>query len=142
MANTSGKLKPKSRRDVAYYKQRQKNLIFTELTAFFAEEAARRGISKKDLAEALSKDPAQITRWLSGPTNFELDTLTEILLALDAELEHRVVRFADKPSPNYVHPIISRIVSGKVPQPKPKGSLQLKTQTASSTPLNALVSSN
>lgn len=143
MANTSDKLKPKSRRDVAYYKQRQKNLIFAELAAFFAEEAERRGISKKDLAEALSKDPAQITRWLSGPSNFELDTLTEILLALDAEMEHRIVRFGDKPTPNYVHPIIARIVSSKLASsPKPLGGLKLKPQTASSSPVRALVSSN
>jgi len=130
MANTSNKLKPKSRREIAYYKQRQRNLQQTELAAFFAEEAEQRGITKKDLADVLGKDPAQITRWLSAPTNLETDTITEILLALDAEMERRIVRFSEKPRPNYVHPLIASIFD--------------QTQfasTKSSTPINATTAS-
>jgi hypothetical protein len=107
MANTS-KNKPASRRDVAYFRQRQKNRVFTELVSFFAQEAERSGMTKKELAELLAKDPAQITRWLSAPSNFELDTLSDILLALGAEMDHRIVRFADRAKPNYVHPMIIR----------------------------------
>src|ERR1700738_617125 len=95
MANTS-KLNPMKRRDVAYYRQRQKNRVFTALVEFFAQEAERRGVTKKQLAESLSKDPSQITRWLSAPSNFEIDTLSDILLALDAEMDHRIVRFSDR----------------------------------------------
>ena len=95
------------RRDVSYYRQRQKNRVFTELVQFFAQEAERRGITKKDLAAALGKDPAQITRWLSAPANFELDTLSDLLLALDAEMDHKIVRFEDRPKPNYAHPLIA-----------------------------------
>jgi hypothetical protein len=105
MANIS-KNKP-SRRDVACYRQRQKNRVFTELVSFFAEEAERSGMTKKDLADLLEKDPAQITRWLSAPSNFELDTLSDILLALDAEMDHRIVRFSDRTKPNYAHPLIA-----------------------------------
>lgn len=96
------------RRDVAYYRQRQKNRVFTSLVEFFAQEAERRGVTKKQLAETLSKDPAQITRWLSAPSNFELDTLSDLLLALDAEMDHRIVRFCDRAKPNYAHPLIAR----------------------------------
>lgn len=48
-------------------------------------------------AAALEKDPAQITRWLSAPSNFELDTLSDILLALGAEMEHRIVAIEERP---------------------------------------------
>jgi transcriptional regulator with XRE-family HTH domain len=106
MANTS-KLNPMKRRDVAYYRQRQKNRVFTSLVELFAQEAASRGVTKKQLAEALSKDPSQITRWLSAPSNFELDTLSDLLLALDAEMDCRIVRFSDRLKPNYAHPLIS-----------------------------------
>lgn len=95
------------RRDLAYYRQRQKNRVFTSLVEFFAKEAERRGVTKKQLAEALSKDPSQITRWLSAPSNFELDTLSDILLALDAEMDTRIVRFADRAKPNYAHPLVA-----------------------------------
>src|SRR4030088_13023 len=105
MENTS-KLNPMKRRDVAYYRQRQKNNVFTALVEFFAEEAQRRGVTKKQLAETLSKNPSQITRWLSAPSNFELDTLSDLLLVLDAEMDYRIVRFADRLKPNYVHPLM------------------------------------
>ncbi|WP_143099558.1 helix-turn-helix domain-containing protein [Bradyrhizobium sp. cf659] len=109
MVNTS-KLNPMKRRDVAYYRQRQKNRVFTALVEFFAQEAERRGITKKQLAESLSKDPSQVTRWLSSPSNFELDTLSDLLLALDAELDHRIVRFSDRARPNYAHPLVAQTV--------------------------------
>lgn len=105
MENTL-KLDPMKRRDRAYYRQRQKNHVFMELVQFFADEAERRGITKKDLAEAVARDPAQITRWLSAPSNFELDTLSDILLALGAEMDHRIVRFSDRAKPNEIHPLL------------------------------------
>jgi hypothetical protein len=137
MENTS-KLNPMKRRDIAYYKQRQKNEVFTALVEFFAQEAERRGVTKKDLAQTLSKNPSQITRWLSAPSNFELDTLSEILLALDAEMEHRIVRFADRPKPNFVHPLIARVIAANtaavVQQPPttdgPTGPIKFKQPTA------------
>lgn len=67
-----------------------------ELMRFFAEEAERRGLTKRELAAALDKDTAQITRWLAAPSNFELDTLSDILLALGTEMEHRIVRIEDR----------------------------------------------
>lgn len=63
---------------------------------FFAEEAERRGITKRELVAALDKDPAQITRWLSAPSNSELNTRSDILLVLGAEMEHRIVRIEDR----------------------------------------------
>jgi transcriptional regulator with XRE-family HTH domain len=126
MENIS-KTNPMRRRDVAYYRQRQKNRVFTELVQFFAEEAERRGVTKKDLAAALSKDPSQITRWLSAPSNFELDTLSDLLLALDAEMDHRIVRFADRPKQNYKHPLIAMHVGGAQTAPSVTSASRVKT---------------
>lgn len=35
-----------------------------------------RGLSKKQLAEAIGKRPSEITRWLSGEHNFTISTLS------------------------------------------------------------------
>jgi hypothetical protein len=129
MANTS-KLNPMKRRDVAYYRQRQKNRVFTQLVEFFAEEAERRGITKKELAEAIAKDPAQITRWFSAPSNFEMDTLSDILLALGAEMDHKIVRFADRAKPNYAHPLVAKVISAPAP-PSTRAPIQVRVQTRS-----------
>lgn len=115
MENTSSKLTPRKKRDVAYYRQRQRNRVFTEIVSFLADEMQKRGITKKDLAVALGKDPAQITRLFSAPSNFELDTLSDILLALDAEMDHRIVRFKDRPAINDAHPAVAPYV-GAVPR--------------------------
>jgi hypothetical protein len=96
MGNTSSENRPLKRRDIAYYRQRQKNRVFTALAAFFADEARQGNVTKKELAIRLGRDPAQITRWLSAPSNFELDTLSDILLAMGAEMDHEIVRFQDR----------------------------------------------
>lgn len=98
-------------RDVFYYRKRLKNRIFMRLALFFSEENERTGITKKDIARRLKKDPAQISRWLSGPSNLTLETLSDLLLALDAEADPPlIVRFRDRPKPNYAHPLIASIM--------------------------------
>jgi ribosome-binding protein aMBF1 (putative translation factor) len=51
-----------------------------------------KGWKKKDLAEALNKQPSEITKWLSGTHNFTSDTLWDIEDVLDIEL----ISLADK----------------------------------------------
>jgi hypothetical protein len=91
MENTSKNPKPIPRRDRAYYRRRNQNRLHAALATFFAEEAAAGRITKKQLAELLEKNPAQITRWLTEPTNYEADTVSDLLLAMKAEKYHRVV---------------------------------------------------
>lgn len=122
MENTLN-LDPKSDRDVFYYRQRHKNRVFQSLVAFFATEAERRGLTKKDLAERLKRDPAQITRWLSSPSNLTLDTISDILLSLDAEMDHTISRFEDRPNPNYMHEFYKQITETIVNPTRPPKKL-------------------
>jgi transcriptional regulator with XRE-family HTH domain len=46
----------------------------------------KKGLSKKQLAEKLSKRPSEISKWLSGTHNFTSDTLYEIQHLLDIVL--------------------------------------------------------
>jgi hypothetical protein len=117
VADTSN-LTPKRERDIHYYRQRFKNRVFEKLVSFFLKEAEGRGITRKDVAMLLRKDPAQVSRWLSSPGNLPLDTISDLLLALDAEVEPiSIVRFADKKAPNYAHPMIDRIIGRQVLPP-------------------------
>ena len=105
------KTEVKRGRDIFYYRKRFKNRIFARLASFFAEEAEKTGITKKDIARRLEKDPAQISRWLSGPSNLTLETISDLLLALDAEADPPpIVRFKDRPQPNYAHHLIASII--------------------------------
>jgi hypothetical protein len=94
-----------SPRDIAYYRRRHQIKVFAELAKFFANEAENGRTTRKEIATLLGKDPAQITRWLSSPSNLESDTISDLLLAMGAEMDHRVVRFVDRPTANYAHPL-------------------------------------
>ncbi len=113
MENTSG-TKQIRERDIHYYRRRLKNRVYEQLVDFFVSEVDKSHITKKDIAERLRREPSQITRWLSAPANLTLDTISDLLLALDAELDMKVVKFQDRPAQNYVPALIERII-GKTP---------------------------
>jgi transcriptional regulator with XRE-family HTH domain len=122
MADTS-KTEVKRLRDIHYFRQRFRNRVFGRLAAFFAEEAERSGVTRKDIASRLGRDPSQITRWLSQPSNLTIETISDLLLALDAEPEPpEIVRFSERVAPNYAHPLIARVMGvegGNRPSPEP-----------------------
>lgn len=51
-----------------------------------ADALKERGLSKKEFAEMMGKDKAEVTRWLSGTHNFTLKTLCKISCVLDIDL--------------------------------------------------------
>lgn len=114
---TISKTAPKASRDIHYYRQRLKNRVFGTLVSFFAEEAERRGLTKRDIAASLGKDPAIITRIFREPANLTLETISDVLLAMGAEPEPpKIVRFEDRATPNDMHPLMAKIM-GQLPAP-------------------------
>jgi hypothetical protein len=93
-----------TRNAIAYFQQRQRNRVFQEVLRHFAKCVDEKQISKKAIAEKLGKDPSQITRWFAAPTNWTLDTISDLLLAMDAEMDFTVVPFAERRASNYFHP--------------------------------------
>jgi len=94
----------------AYYRQRLKNRVYEKLVSFLSEQCNSRKITKKDLAFILDRDPSSISRWLRAPSNLTLDTISDLLLAVDAEPEPMGISlFSECRAPNYVHPLISKV---------------------------------
>ena len=75
-----------TRHSLSYHQQRQRNRVFEEVVALFAQKAESEGLTKKELAARLGKNPSQITRWFAGPGNWTLDTMSDLLLAMGAEM--------------------------------------------------------
>jgi len=57
---------------------RQEIALSMELSDRICELMTQRGLSKKDLANALGKRPSEVTRWISGQHNFTLRTISLI----------------------------------------------------------------
>lgn len=70
------------------------------------EDAARLdGIRKKDIADRINSNPSQVSRWLSGPSNWTIDSVSDVLWAVGGELDFNFVCFADRAKQNRSHPI-------------------------------------
>ena len=102
---------PISARKIAYNSRRLQNDIFNEIIKAFVEEVKSGRISRATLAKRIGKEPAQITRWFSGPANLTLNTISTILLGMDAELDAKVVFSRDMSIPNYAHPLADSLES-------------------------------
>lgn len=90
-----------------FFRQRMKNRIYDAVIAAVEDAAAKRGMRKRDIAEKLGVDPSQVTRWLSGPANWGANTISDLMFAVDAELEFDFVTFADRQrqKSNHFHPL-------------------------------------
>ena len=78
-------------REIFFFRQRQKNRIYQSVLEYFVSLVEKRQLTKKEIAQKLGKDPAQITRWFNAPGNWKLDTVSDLLLAMGAEMKHEVV---------------------------------------------------
>jgi predicted XRE-type DNA-binding protein len=82
-----------------YFRQRQQNRLYDVVIRAIEEEHIRR----KNIAEKLGIPPSQVTRLLSGPANWTIDTISDLLFAIDAELDFSIVRFRDRVKGNRFH---------------------------------------
>lgn len=89
-------------KDIFYFRQRNKNKIFQTLIAYFADRAQFCALTKSDVARNLGKDPAQVTRWFSGPGNWTLDTISDLVLAMNGDLSFEItpMRIREMPLTN------------------------------------------
>ena len=63
---------------LAFARARNRNKANSLLLKLFQES----GLSKKEIADMLGKKPEQITRWLGGPGNVTLDTISDLAFAM------------------------------------------------------------
>ncbi len=64
---------------LAYLRARLKHRIYSLIIAKFKKS----GLSQADLARRLDKEPAQLCRLLSGPGNLTVETISDLLFAID-----------------------------------------------------------
>ncbi len=61
--------------------------LYADITVRINQLLKQKGISQKDLAEAMDKKPSEISKWLNGEHNFTLRSLAK----LQAELKEDII---------------------------------------------------
>lgn len=72
------------------------------LDLFLQKQKENPKFTRAHLARRIHKDPAQITRWLSNPSNWKNTTLHELLLGIcGGKLAPSVTKYIDIAAPNF-----------------------------------------
>ena len=73
-------------RYLVHYRGHNRNRVFEAIHMLYLRLAKEGKINQKKLAKRLGKNKAQINRWLSEPSNLTLDSISDLLLAMNAEI--------------------------------------------------------
>ena len=104
-ANTLNPNEPIGEEDLAYFRQRMKNHAFQEIMRLFVECAEKNSLTKSNIASKLGKDKSQISRMFACPTNWTIDTLSDLSLALGYEASVIFENLDEDPRHNFIHPL-------------------------------------
>lgn len=130
---------PLSEGDLIYHRQRLRNRFFDCVLHALADRLQSQKISRGAIAKRMGKDPAQVSRLLSYPSNLTIDTLSDVLLALGADLtlDHFLVE--NGPRSNYEHPWSRRHQIVEAPAPT-RLTMKPRSETSSApSPITAFM---
>lgn len=74
--------KPIPKGKLAFFQERFRDHLYELVVSEFLKREQTGALTKAAVAQRLGKDPSQITRWLGAPGNWELDTVSDLLLAI------------------------------------------------------------
>jgi hypothetical protein len=100
-----GKIPPAK---LAYFRERLRNRIHQFVLREFMEKQIE-GLTQADVARSLGRRPEQINRWLGSPGNWELDSISDLMLAISkSEVDFKAESLEGRAIRNYRPPAIDK----------------------------------
>ena len=67
---------------LGYFQENFREAVHQELLELYEHLRDTTGLSRSDFAKKIGRRPEQVTRWLSSPTNLEIDTISDMGLGM------------------------------------------------------------
>jgi hypothetical protein len=81
---------------LAYFRERLKNRLHELIFLEFLRQEDTYGLTKAELGRRIGKPPERITRLLSAPGNWTLETVSDLLLGMASELDFSAALLVNK----------------------------------------------
>ena len=78
--------------------------VYDIVLAAIEKAAQDNNITQSKIAQTIGRKRSQVSTWLSGPSNWTFDTISDLLRSIDASMEYNVVFDVDRVASNIVHP--------------------------------------
>lgn len=88
---------------LAYFQERLRNKLYDFIVSQFLDKERKHELTIDDLARRLNKKPKQITRWFASPSNWKIDTISDLMLGIcRAEMDFSVKVFTEIKPPRSI----------------------------------------
>lgn len=89
---------------LAYFRERQRNRVYDLIVGKFLELERNGSLTRAELARRIRRAPEQVTRWIGTPGNWTLDTMSDLMLAMGAEVGFAELPLLGRPERNLRQP--------------------------------------
>lgn len=86
---------PIPRSTLVFFRERLRTKLYQLVLKEFVRQE-RAGMKRTELAKRLGRQPAQITRWLNAPSNWTLDTISDLLIGMGVDPDVTGVPLRDR----------------------------------------------
>lgn len=101
--------------DATVFSQRHRNMVYEQVIKALEKASEENGVTRTDIANKLGYSKSHISRLLSGPSNWTLDTVSYLLFAVEAEMTCKAVFFSECQVENHFHSLGEDVLPGDSP---------------------------